>query len=111
MAAKTRSLSELRRRARHGNPDREAGVAEHRRAMEDALALADVLDSRSLTQVERTEGPGIAQGNVSRLDGCSDVYLSTLGSYVALLGGHLELAAVFGSERITAAVSRPGSTE
>jgi len=43
-------------------------------------------------------------GNVSRLEGRSDVYLSTLRSYVEALGGHLEIAAVFPDERVAIAV-------
>jgi hypothetical protein len=109
MATKTRSFNELRVRAR--DPDWDAGVAEHRRAMEDALALADLLDPRNLTQVDRAERLGNAQGDVSRLKSCSGAYLSTLCSYVEALGGHLELVAVFGSERITVAASRPERTE
>jgi len=74
-------------------------VAERRYAMEDALALADLRRSRHVTQVQLAGELGISQGNVSRLEGRSDVYLSTLRSYVQELGGHLEIAAVFDDER------------
>lgn len=47
---------------------------------------------------------GISQGNVSRLEARSDVYLSTLRSYVEALGGRLEIAAVFDDERVVVAV-------
>ena len=40
--------------------------------------------------------------------GRSDIYLSTLRSYVEALGGHLEIAAVFGDERLPVKV---GPTE
>jgi hypothetical protein len=53
---------------------------------------------------------GISQGNVSRLEGRSDVYLLTLRSYVEALGGHLEITAVFGEERVAVAVG-PGERE
>ena len=36
----------------------------------------------------------------TRLEGRSDIYLSTLRSYIEALGGHLEIAAVFGDERL-----------
>jgi hypothetical protein len=42
----------------------------------------------------------MTQGNASRPEGRSDIYLSTLRSYVEALGGHLEIAAVFGDERL-----------
>jgi len=57
-----------------------------------------------MTQVQLAETLGISQGNVSRLETRSDVYLSTLRSYVEALGGHLEIAAVFGDERVAVAV-------
>jgi len=100
MAPKTRNFNELRERARNSNPDWDAGVAERQRAIEDALALADLRQSRHVTQVQLADDLGITQGNVSRLEGRSDIYLSTLRSYIEALGGHLEIAAVFGDERL-----------
>ncbi len=104
MATKTKSFNELRKRARSRHPDWDANVAERQRAMQDALALADLRQARHVTQVQLAEQLGISQGNVSRLEGRSDVYLSTLRSYVEALGGHLEIAAVFGEERVAVAV-------
>ncbi|MGH2878378.1 MAG: helix-turn-helix domain-containing protein [Solirubrobacteraceae bacterium] len=98
MTTKTRNFNELREQARRRDPDWDEQVAERRRAMEDALALADLRRSRHVTQVQLAEELGISQGNVSRLEGRSDVYLSTLRSYVQALGGHLEIAAVFDDE-------------
>jgi DNA-binding Xre family transcriptional regulator len=110
MATKTKSFNELRQRARERDPDWDAKVAERQRAMEDALALAELRQSRHVTQVQLAEELGISQGNVSRLEGRSDVYLSTLRSYVEALGGHLEIAAVFGDERVSVAVG-PGESQ
>jgi DNA-binding Xre family transcriptional regulator len=112
MPTKTKSFNELRERARRRNPNWGANVAEHRRAMLDALALAELRNSRNITQIELATQLGITQGNVSRLEGRSDVYLSTLRSYVEALGGHLEIAAVFGEERVPVAVGpeEPPST-
>jgi transcriptional regulator with XRE-family HTH domain len=76
--------------------------------MQDALSLADLRQARHVTQVQLAEQLGISQGNVSRLESRSDVYLSTLRSYVEALGGHLEIAAVFDKERVAVAV---GSSE
>ncbi len=110
MATKTKNFNELRKRARHSHPDWDANVAERQRAMQDALALADLRQARHVTQVQLAEQLGISQGNVSRLEGRSDVYLSTLRSYVEALGGHLEIAAVFGEERVAVAIG-PGKHE
>lgn len=100
MATKTKNFDVLRQRARARDPEWDANVAERVRAIEDALALAELRQSRHVTQVQLAETLGISQGNVSRLEARSDVYLSTLRSYVEALGGHLEIAAVFGDERV-----------
>lgn len=65
---------------------------------------AESVKSRNVTQVQLADTLGISQGNVSRLETRSDVYLSTLRSCVEALGGHLEIAAVFDDERVTVAV-------
>jgi DNA-binding Xre family transcriptional regulator len=103
MTTKTRNFNDLREQARRRDPDWDEQVAERQRAMEDALALADLRRSRHVTQVQLAEELGISQGNVSRLEGRSDVYLSTLRSYVQALGGHLEIAAVFDDESYSVA--------
>ena len=105
MAIKTKNFNELRERARRRDPDWDAKVAERQRAMQDAVALAELRKSRHVTQVTLAAELGISQGNTSRLEGRSDVYLSTLRSYVEALGGHLEIAAVFGDERVAVALA------
>ena len=107
MATKTKNFNELRQRARRSDPDWDRNVAERQRAIEDALALAELRQSRHVTQVQLAEQLGISQGNVSRLEARSDVYLSTLRSYVEALGGHLEIAAVFDDERVPVEVGEP----
>jgi len=107
MPTKTKNFNKLRERARRHDPDWDAKVTERQRAMQDALALAELRQSRHITQVQLADALGIAQGNVSRLEGRSDVYLSTLRSYVEALGGHLEIAAVFPDDRVPIA---PGTS-
>lgn len=110
MATKTRNFNELRKRARQSDPRWDEKVAERQRAMEDALALAELRRSRNVTQIQLAEELGISQGNVSRVESRGDVYLSTLRSYVQALGGHLEIAAVFGDERVPVAPAAAAST-
>lgn len=99
MATNTKNFNQLRQKARARDPNWDANVAEREQAMRDALALAEPRQSRHITQAQLAETLGISQGNVSRLETRSDVYLSTLRSYVEALGGHLEIAAVFNDER------------
>jgi DNA-binding XRE family transcriptional regulator len=92
---KTTKFSVLVDRARKDNPDWGANVAEYQRAAEDAIALAELRESRKVTQVDLAAELGISQGNVSRMESRSEMYLSTLRSDVEALGGRLEITAVF----------------
>jgi DNA-binding Xre family transcriptional regulator len=103
MPTNTRNFNELRHRAQARDPEWDLKVADRQRAIEDVLALAELRRSRRVTQVQLAETLGISQGNVSRLERRSDVYLSTLRAYVEALGGHLEIAAVFDDERVAVA--------
>jgi hypothetical protein len=42
----------------------------------------------------------VSRANVARIGRERDVYLSTLARYVEALGGQLEVAAVFGDEKV-----------
>lgn len=101
MAAKTKNFNELRDAARARDREWDTNVTERTRAIKDALALAQLRQSRHITQVQLAETLGISQGNISRLETRSDVYLSTLRGYIEALGGHLEIAAVFDDDRVT----------
>ncbi|MGH9174619.1 MAG: XRE family transcriptional regulator [Vicinamibacterales bacterium] len=63
--------------------------------MDDILALTQLREARSVTQREVTQTLDVSQANISRIEHEDDLYLSTLSSYVAALGGRLELRAVF----------------
>ena len=92
--ADVRPFDELEERAK-ADPVRRARIAAYRHAMEDALLLAQIREERGKTQAEVAQALDVTQANVSRIEHEEDVYLSTLRSYVAALGGQLELRAVF----------------
>lgn len=102
---KTTKFSELVERSRKRDPATwDANVAEYRRAAEDAIALGKLRESRKVTQVDLAAELGITQGNVSRMESRSEIYLSTLRSYIEALGGHLEITAVFDDEHLPVAI-------
>ncbi|SRR5487761_583508 len=70
-------------------------VEAYRRLMDAVLTLQRLREERGLTQVDVARALDVTQGNISRLERSDDLYLSTLSRYVAALGGHLELTAVF----------------
>jgi DNA-binding Xre family transcriptional regulator len=92
------------------SPTWDANVAEYRRATEHAIALGKLRESRNVTQVDLAAELGISQGNVSRMESRSEIYLSTLRSYIEALGGHLEITAVFDDDdRVPVAVGASAS--
>ena len=84
----------------NADPVRRARVEEHKRAILDALALAELRESRHVTQQEVAGALATSQANVSRIEHQDDLYLSTLSGYVAALGGRLEIAAVFPEQTV-----------
>lgn len=77
------------------SPEREAKIKQW---VEEELAkipLAEVRQARRMTQVRLAEVLGVNQGAISKLENRSDMYLSTLRSYIEAMGGQLEIRAVF----------------
>lgn len=66
------------------------------------LPLEQLRSARSLTQTNMAHLLGVNQSAVSKIEKRTDMYLSTLRSYVEAMGGSLEIQAVFpnGSVRI-----------
>ena len=82
------------------DPVRAAEIEAEKRAIARALALADLRDRRGETQRGLARTLGVSQANVSRVEHEDDIYLSSLSSYVAALGGKLEIRAVFPDEEV-----------
>ena len=66
------------------------------------LPLEQLRSARSLTQTSMAQALGVNQSAVSKIERRTDMYLSTLRSYVEAMGGSLEIRAVFpdGSVRV-----------
>lgn len=60
-----------------------------------SMPLDKLRKARSMTQTAVAERLQVDQGSVSKLEGRTDMYLSTLREYVEALGGTLELRADF----------------
>lgn len=96
---RTRPFAELAAEAK-ADPVRRERIATYKRAMLDAIALADLRAQRGITQQDVAGKLGVTQANISRIEHEEDLYLSTLRSYVAALGGELEVNAVFADGKV-----------
>lgn len=89
----------------------DAEIAEHERS------LAELRKALKLTQDQLARQLEVTQPQVSRIERQTDLYLSTLRSYLEAMGFELEVAAVQGSRRVvlsfddlTPAASRTDAT-
>ncbi|MGH3402597.1 MAG: XRE family transcriptional regulator [Streptosporangiaceae bacterium] len=85
-----------------GDEDRVSVLEEDLRAQIRAYKLAEIRKTRHLTQQQVAAALGVSKARVSQIEhGQADrTAVQGLASYVAALGGRLELVADFGDERI-----------
>lgn len=91
------------------DPERRERVEQLHRAYDVVLGLADLRESRGLTQARLADEMQVSQPNVSKVESKEDIRLSTLRHYVEALGGHLELKAVFDDPEQTVSIVLPGN--
>lgn len=77
------------------SPESQARMDERLKETLATMPLDKLRKARSMTQVAVAERLHVDQGSVSKLEGRTDMYLSTLREYVEALGGTLELRADF----------------
>lgn len=83
----------------------EARVAQHQermRAEQRAHKLAEIRKKQGLTQTDMAEAMCVSQRRVSAVErgDLSRTNLGTVATYIAALGGKIEIVASFGDERI-----------
>jgi DNA-binding Xre family transcriptional regulator len=70
----------------------------NRRAAEQMLAampLDELRSARNITQTHLAQLLNITQASVSKMEKRTDMYVSTLRSFIQAMGGELEIKAVF----------------
>ncbi len=87
-----RNFRELQ--ARMSAEAKAASEAERRRLM-DEMSLHELRKARELTQTKIAGELHMGQGDVSKLERRTDMYVSTLASYLQAIGADLEIRAVF----------------
>jgi DNA-binding XRE family transcriptional regulator len=77
-------------------PERRTRVEARAEALlAEEMTLRDLRKARDLTQERMAELLGVGQESISRLEGRADMLLSTLRSYIAAMGGSLDLVVRF----------------
>ena len=75
--------------------ERRRKIAGRVRESVEAMPLDEIRRARKMTQATLADQLGVNQGEVSKIEHRTDIYLSTLAGYVEALGGKLEIRAVF----------------
>ena len=76
-------------------PERQQRIANRVRQSLAAMPLDEIRKARQMTQAKLAEILGVNQGEISKIEHRTDIYISTLAGYVEALGGKLEIRAVF----------------
>jgi len=87
-----RNFRELR--ARMSADAKASSEAEHRSLL-DEMSLHELRKARELTQTKIAGDLHMGQGDISKLERRTDMYVSTLASYLQAIGADLEIRAVF----------------
>ena len=84
------------------SPESRAEMSRMTAALVAEMPLEQLRAARQLTQTNLAQVLGVNQSAVSKLEKRTDMYLSTLRSYIEAMGGTLDIQAVFpeGSVRI-----------
>jgi len=77
------------------SPERQSRIRRRTEGLLEALPLAELRQARQLTQQQLAAMMDTDQGNVSKLERQTDMYVSTLRRYVEAMGGTLEIVARF----------------
>ncbi len=77
------------------SPAAQARISEKTRALLTEMPLHELRATRNLTQEKIAEQLNVNQAAVSKLEHRTDMYVSTLRSYLRAMGGELEIVARF----------------
>jgi transcriptional regulator with XRE-family HTH domain len=77
------------------SPEVEAEIERRIKEATGVMTLYQLREARSLTQVNLAKVLQVNQGAVSRMEKRTDMYVSTLRSYIQAMGGQLQVKAIF----------------
>jgi DNA-binding XRE family transcriptional regulator len=77
------------------SPEQEEKTRQYVKSVVEAASLNQLREARSLTQANLAGILGVNQGSVSKMEKRTDMYVSTLRSFIQAMGGQLQIKAVF----------------
>lgn len=77
------------------SPEQEEETRKYVRSVVEAATLNQLREARNLTQASLASVLGVNQGSVSKMEKRTDMYVSTLRSFIQAMGGQLQIKAVF----------------
>ncbi|GII02628.1 helix-turn-helix domain-containing protein [Planobispora takensis] len=83
---------------RSGGEEAVAAAKQRNQAYIDGYRLAERRKERGLTQTELAERMGVTKSRVSQIERGEVSTIDAIARYVQALGGHIQLAAVFGDD-------------
>lgn len=96
-----KKFGDLRDRLRERDRDSDRNVAAFKAEMERELTLAELRRALEFTQQQIAASLDTNQSGVSRIEHQTDLFISTLRSYIEAMGGRLELRAIFADGEVT----------
>lgn len=77
------------------SPESRAWSEQEARRIIAEMPLNKLRSARNLTQQTLAKALDVSQSEISKIENRTDVYVSTLASYLEAMGGELEIRAVF----------------
>ena len=88
----THKWKDIRRKL---SPEQEEETRQYVKSVVHSVTLNQLREARSLTQANLANILGVNQGSVSKMEKRTDMYVSTLRSFIQAMGGQLQIKAVF----------------
>lgn len=82
-------------------PERRERIEAAKAALRQEMELAELRQALALTQSTLAEALGVKQGEISKIENRTDVFVSTLRRFIQAMGGDLEIRAVFPDRAVT----------
>ena len=76
------------------SPEQEEETRRYVNAVVESVKLNQLREARKLTQANLASLLGVNQGSVSKMEKRTDMYISTLRSFIQAMGGELQIRAV-----------------